>query len=91
MIRKLYRYFPISTLLTVHKSFLRPYLDCDIIDHKLKTRPKEISVNLINYLPIKLKFFNIIMQTLQLQDVYKVYIHGTSKEKLRNELELTSL
>ena len=31
------------------------------------------------------------MQTLQLQDVYKVYIHGTSKEKLRNELELTSL
>ena len=35
MIRKLYRYLPRSTLLTVYKSFIRPHLDyCDIIYHK---------------------------------------------------------
>ena len=35
MIRKLYRYLPGSTPLTVYKSFIRPRLDyCDIIYHK---------------------------------------------------------
>ena len=76
MIRKLYRYLPRSTLLTVYKSFIRPHLDyCDIIYHKpcndhisMNTQPKETSLNLIGYLLIKWNQFNI-MQPLQLQDV----------------------
>ena len=94
MIRKLYRYLPRSTLLTVYKSFIRPHLDyCDMIYPK----PCNDDISMQNSSQGNIcqpnKLFTDKIESVQYNAALAItgHILGTSKEKLYNELGLTSL
>ena len=85
MIRKLYRYVPRSTLLTVYKSFIRPHLHyCDIIYHK----PCNDNISMQNSSQGNFcqpnKLFTDKIESVQYNAALAITgcIGGTSKEKL---------
>ena len=89
MIRKLYRYLPTSTLLTVYKSFIRPHLHyCDIIYHK----PCNDDISMQNSSQGNIcqpnKLFTDKIESVHYNAALAITgcIRGTSKEKLYNEL-----
>ena len=97
VIRRLYHYLPRKALLQIYKSFIRPHLDyCDVIYHKptyddfYSTYYSERS----NTDPINTNFrFNNKIESIQYNAALAITgcIRGTSREKIYNELGLTSL
>ena len=97
VIKRLYHYLPRNALLQIYKSFIRPHLDyCDVIYHKPTyddfsgDQYGERSIN--DPLHTNLQFTNKI-ESVQYHAALAITgcIRGTSKEKLYNELGLTSL
>ena len=75
IIRRLFKYFPIASIINICKPFVRPHLDyCDIISDKYSN-----------------KLFSQMIKAVQYNATLSTAVHGSSREKLYLEIGFESL